>query len=121
MTNRDLTIVKLRDMPLERISGIDLLAMVVNQHLIDDLLTRRRIVDLACGHKLLTKALKQARCPRCCEMLNRSIQDGSEDYDSFRKGLKRDDMIWEDDMLRIFHEEEYRNDLWKDEKTDPQR
>jgi hypothetical protein len=95
-------IVKLRDMPLEQIVRIDVLAMVVNKHI--DIFKDGRIVDLACGHKLLTKALNQARCPRCCEMLRRSIADGSEDWNSFRKGLVRDDMAWEGDILRIYNE-----------------
>jgi hypothetical protein len=92
----------------ERIVRIDVLAMLDNPHL--NILTGR-IVDLACGHKHLTKASNKARCPRCHEMLRRSIKDGSEDYDSFRKGLVRDDMVWEADPLRIFHETDYRDSL----------
>jgi hypothetical protein len=117
----DLSMIPLHHMPLERIVGTDFLAMINSQHL--SILTHGRVVDLACGHKLLTKLRKQARCPRCHEMLIRSIKDGSEDYDSFRKGLVRDDMIWEADTMRIFHETEYRARLRleQDKKEHPER
>ncbi len=86
--------------PFEQIRETDFLFMVVNKF--DPL--NGRIVILACGHRLFTKAFQRARCPRCTEMFRRSCQDGSEDYDSFRRGLIPDRMEWPEDPLRICHE-----------------
>ena len=69
-----------------------------------------RIVDLACGHKARTSAVKRARCTRCEEMLRRSMENGSEDYDSFRKGLIPDRMEWKEDPLRNLHENYFKNE-----------
>lgn len=66
--------------------------------------TRKFIVDLACGHKIYTPNRNTAVCPRCSEMLRRSIADGKEDYDSFRKGLRGDTMSWPADPCRQFNE-----------------
>jgi hypothetical protein len=87
---------------LERIVGRDALLAAFNLELV--LKRRRFFVDLGCGHKALTGALSKVRCPRCMEMLRRSIADGSEDYDVFRKGLIRDRMVWRDDPCRAFNE-----------------
>jgi hypothetical protein len=65
----------------------------------------RRIVNLACGHMAITRNQRVARCARCEEMLRRSVADGREDYDSFRKGKIRDTMEWPDDPCRTFNEE----------------
>ena len=62
------------------------------------------VVDLACGHKAYTGAVNRAVCPRCTEMLRRSLQDGREDWDSFRKGLIEDHMEWPEDPCRQFNE-----------------
>lgn len=37
-------------------------------------------------------------------MLRRSIADGSEDYEGFRAGRVRDEMIWKADPCRQFNE-----------------
>lgn len=72
----------------------------------DELLKRRRrFVDLACGHKALTSAAFKVVCTRSSEMLKRSIETGDEDYESFRRGAARDQMIWRDDPCRVFHEQ----------------
>lgn len=84
----------------ERIIETDILLTIANRR--ENPLDR--IVDLACGHKANTTNMKRARCARCEEMLRRSIADGSEDYDSFRKGLIQDQMEWEADPLRPVHE-----------------
>ncbi len=107
----DLVEVCLTNMAFERIVETDVLAMIENPHL--DIIKDGRVVDLACGHKLLTRAMNRARCPRCREMLRRSLLDGSEDYDSFRKGLVPDRMEWEGDTMRIFHEPAYHLELLK--------
>jgi hypothetical protein len=52
-----------------------------------------------------TRSIHRVRCPRCTEMLRRSLKDGSEDYEAFRKGDKRDQMIWDEDPCRILNEE----------------
>lgn len=62
------------------------------------------VVDLACGHKTYTCNLNKAVCPRCTEMLCRSIKDGSEDWESFRYRNGRDTMEWPDDPCRQFNE-----------------
>jgi predicted RNA-binding Zn-ribbon protein involved in translation (DUF1610 family) len=87
---------------LEEIVRHDVLASAFNQELV--LKNRKFFVILACGHEIITGALNRARCPRCTEMLRRSCRDGSEDYDSFRKGLIPDTMIWRDDPCRMFNE-----------------
>jgi hypothetical protein len=93
---------KLADMPLEKIVRVDHFAAVFNS---DRMLRDRKfLVDLACGHKLYTGAKKQARCPRCCEMLRRSIADGSEYYESFRAWRIPDRMVWREDPSRQFNE-----------------
>jgi hypothetical protein len=71
----------------------------------------QRVVDLACGHKALTKNRKKMICPRCTEMLRRSLATGKEDYESFRNGIVRDQMVWEDDPLRFLHESDIEDQL----------
>lgn len=56
--------------------------------------TGKRVVRLACGHLHLTKNKKSSVCPRCTEMLRRSVKDGSEDHESFRRGSVIDRMDW---------------------------
>lgn len=65
---------------------------------------RKFVVQLACGHRVYTSAIYRAVCPRCTEMLKRSIEDGSEDYESFRQGKTSDTMRWSDDPCRQFNE-----------------
>lgn len=55
-------------------------------------------------NKRRVKAVGKAICKRCTEMLRRSINDGSEDYASFREGLTRDRMVWREDPCRQFNE-----------------
>jgi hypothetical protein len=63
-----------------------------------------RIVDLDCGHKALTRNLNRMICPRCTEMLRRSIATGEEDYETFRHGHGEDRMVWEGDPCRGLNE-----------------
>lgn len=86
----------------ERIVEIDHMAAIFNSARM--LRDRKFIVILGCGHKVYTRAQNRTVCPRCTEMLRRSIEDGQEDYDSFRKGLTQDRMVWRDDPLRQFNE-----------------
>lgn len=88
--------------PSERIIRRDHLTAAFNaERMIRE---RKFIVDLACGHKTYTRNLNKAVCPRCTEMLKRSIENGREDWESFRKGIKRDTMEWPADPCRQFHE-----------------
>lgn len=64
----------------------------------------KRVVILECGHYAYTNSIHGIHCLRCKEMYDRSIIDGSEDYDAFKKGLKKDNMVWENDLCRIFNE-----------------
>jgi len=89
--------------PAERIVRIDLLALAFNsERMIRD---RKRVVDLACSHVSYTAAVNKVRCPRCAEMLRRSLDGtGSEDYEGFRAGQVIDHMIWKADPCRQFNE-----------------
>lgn len=88
--------------PSERVVRVDHLAAAFNaERMLKD---GKFLVDLACGHKAYTSALNKTRCPRCTEMLRRSIADGLEDYESYRKGLTQDHMIWRGDPCRQFNE-----------------
>lgn len=61
----------------EKIVRTDHLATVLNrEQLGSDMM--RRIVDLSCGHKAVTKNLKSMRCPTCQAMI-----DNGEDYDGY--------------------------------------
>jgi hypothetical protein len=86
----------------EKIIRICELSMIFNYEKF--LTTKKRVVDLACGHKAFTGNLERMVCPRCSEMLRRSISGDGEDYDSFRKGLTSDQMIWREDPLRCLNE-----------------
>lgn len=83
--------------PSERITGIDILLTAFNP----DVVLKQR---LACGHKAITSALNRTVCPRCTEMLRRSLNGGAEDWDAFRHHGAKDTMIWKDDPMRVFHE-----------------
>lgn len=98
-------------MPFERILGIDVWVLVNNPQI--DILQDGSVVTLACGHNLFTKARNRARCPRCFEMLRRSITDGSADYDAFRNRGDIDTMEWPADPMRIFHEQYYARECKK--------
>lgn len=88
--------------PKEKIIRRDVIATAFN---IDKMLKDKKfLVDLACGHKAYTGSINKCVCPRCNEMLRRSITDGSEDYESFRSGIIGDHMIWRDDPCRQFNE-----------------
>ena len=76
--------------PPEKIVKVDELLLIFNaERMLRD---RKRVVELACGHLAYT------------EMLRRSIEDGSEDYESYRKGLVRDLMVWPGDPCQRFNE-----------------
>lgn len=62
--------------PMERIVRIDYFMLIFNS---EKLKRGEYIVDLACGHKTVTKNRKRAPCGDCHEM----ILNG-EDYDAFR-------------------------------------
>lgn len=88
--------------PPEKIVKVDELLLIFNaERMLRD---RKRVVELACGHLAYTGAVRQFICPRCTEMLRRSIEDGSEDYESYRKGLVRDLMVWPGDPCQRFNE-----------------
>ena len=88
--------------PQERIVRRDHLATVFNpERMLKD---RKFIVHLACGHAVYTGNLNKATCPRCTEMLRRSIADGSEDWETFRYLQARDTMVWPNDPCRQFNE-----------------
>ena len=59
---------------------------------------RGRLVQLACGHFVVTKAIKKCGCARCGEM----IRSGW-DYDGFRNLGMRDEFVWADDPFAILH------------------
>lgn len=88
--------------PPERIVSTDVFLMAFNSDLL--LKQGKRIVDLACGHKATGRALDKMVCPRCTEMMRRSIADGSEDYEGFRHRGGRDMMAWPADPCRQFNE-----------------
>jgi hypothetical protein len=88
--------------PPERIIRLDLVLHIFNPKL---RVTGKHVVDLACGHKAITRNRKTTICPRCSEMLRRSIEDGSEDWDSYRHRGGRDTMTWPADPMRQFNEE----------------
>ena len=62
--------------PVEKIERVDIPATILNAFT-----DGRRVVQLACGHRIVTKNKKRARCPEC----HRMILSG-EDYDYFRHG-----------------------------------
>jgi hypothetical protein len=62
-------------------------------------ISKGRLVSLACGHYIITKALHKARCPRCGEMIRSGY-----DYDAFRNLGQVDDFDWPDDPLKTIHE-----------------
>lgn len=89
--------------PSERIVSRDAFAAIFN---VDKMLRDRKfLVDLACGHKAYTRNQNRMVCPRCTEMLRRSIADGGEDWESFRYRQGRDHMKWTKDPCRKFNEE----------------
>lgn len=88
---------------VERITRTDILMTAFNRDKLGaDML--HRVVELACGHRTVTKAISRCRCARCEEMLRRSVADGSEDYESFRRGGKLDHMEWKQDPHRSLNE-----------------
>jgi hypothetical protein len=87
--------------PYERIVRHDLIATAFN---VDRMLRDRKfVVELECGHKVYTGAKNKAVCPRCTEMLRRSLL-GDADYEGFRHGDGRDFMVWPEDPCRQFNE-----------------
>lgn len=64
----------------------------------------KHVVELACGYNCYTGAMDRCVCPRCTEMLKRSLLGLGEDYEGFRHGGRRDMMAWPDDPCRQFNE-----------------
>lgn len=89
--------------PAERIVETDILATAYNREKLGPSMVRR-IVVLACGHRAITRNAKTMVCPRCTEMVRRSIETGEEDWDGFRHGDVVDRMEWPDDPCRQFNE-----------------
>lgn len=88
--------------PKEKIIRIDELSLIYNfERFLEN---GKRVVDLGCGHKMLTKNRFNVVCVRCTEMLRRSIATGEEDYDGFRNRGARDDMKWPEDPCRMLNE-----------------
>jgi hypothetical protein len=94
----DLKLIKTKP---ERIVRIDVMIMAFN---VGRSALAPRVVELECGHRAITKSRKRMICPRCTEMLRRSIADGSEDYVSFRNGNALDRMSWKEDPCYRFNE-----------------
>ncbi len=69
--------------PIERILGTDHLATAFNRKKLGRNLLNR-IVDLECGHRVITTNRKRAPCYECHEM----ILNG-EDYEAFRSGRQQ--------------------------------
>lgn len=88
--------------PSERIVARDHIATAFNSEKM--LQERKFVVDLACGHKVYTRNQNRAVCPRCTEMLKRSIEHGREDWEAFRYRNGRDTMEWPADPCRQFNE-----------------
>ena len=87
----------------EKIVRTDFVATAFNRKLLgDDMLNR--FVELACGHRAITRNSKSVKCKRCMEMLRRSIETGDEDYDLFRNHNGIDRMSWPDDPCRYLNE-----------------
>lgn len=53
-----------------------------------------RLVQLACGHFVVTKAIRRCGCPRCGEMIRSGY-----DYEGFRNSGMVDDFEWPGDPL----------------------
>lgn len=91
------------DTASERIVETDYLATAFNRERLGKSMVRR-IVVLACGHRAVTRNAGSMVCPRCTEMLRRSVETGDEDYEGYRQGNVRDTMVWPDDPCQIFNE-----------------
>ncbi|MBL0928542.1 MAG: hypothetical protein IBJ15_00225 [Alphaproteobacteria bacterium] len=92
--------------PPEKIVETDLAATVSARGQLGDAMTRR-IVLLACGHRAVARNLTKMVCPRCTEMLRRSMETGDVDYVGFRNGRREDDMEWPEDRCRAANEKAY--------------
>lgn len=88
------------DLHMEKIIRINFIVTALNRKKLGD----RRIVDLACGHKAITRATNRCICLRCKEMFRRSCLTGEEDWDAFRHSGQPDHMIWREDPLRGLNE-----------------
>jgi len=91
-------------LPKEEIMRTDFILMAFNQKKFNGKSGQKRPCDLACGHKVLTSAWNRTVCPRCVEMMKRSINGGEEDWDGFRHRGGNDTMIWREDPLREFND-----------------
>lgn len=87
----------------ERIVETDHIATAFNREKLGASMSRR-IVRLDCGHRAITRNAGAMVCPRCTEMLRRSVETGEEDFETFRKGSARDQMVWTADPCRVFNE-----------------
>jgi hypothetical protein len=61
--------------------------------------TGQRIAVLECGHFVLTRALRSAKCRRCGEMIRSGY-----DHDGFRRLGMPDEFSWPEDPLAILNE-----------------
>lgn len=87
----------------EKIVRLELLGNAFNGLPLSDA-KMRRLVELACGHVAFSAALDRVVCPRCSEMLRRSIEGLGEDWDAFRHHGAKDQMVWRDDPCRSHNE-----------------
>lgn len=80
-----------------RIIGTDWIATALNR----ERLGQRRIVDLSCRHKAVTRNRSSMTCPRCVELIREGL-----DYEGWISGRVHpyDDLVWKDDPCRSFHE-----------------
>lgn len=86
--------------PFEAVAGDQTAAMPWKVGFNAELMMRRgRLAVLECGHFVLTKALRKAKCRRCGEMIRAGY-----DYDAFRNLGAQDTFSWPDDPLRELHE-----------------
>ena len=80
-----------------RIVGTDWMATALNR----ERLGQRRIVDLSCRHKAVTRNLSSMTCPRCVQLMREGL-----DYEGWLSGNvhPRDGLVWRQDPCRRFHE-----------------
>ncbi len=84
--------------PLESIIETDILISSLNADILN-LSSGERIVRLACGHSVRTRAHRSAHCPRCQQMFS-----SGEDWDGFRNHGYPDLMSWPADPCRALNE-----------------
>lgn len=86
--------------PIERLAPDQGLALTLR--VMNDMPVRAdgaRLVQLACTHFTVARALRRAACPRCGAMIRAGY-----DYDAFRRLGEPERFVWPDDPLRGIHE-----------------